>query len=108
MIRLKDIPKLSPSCFSAENMIRRNHATPCYRDIASGMPVIESPWVLVGWSDRVDQSLMHGREGQTCLMLFHPEVGEYWQHYPFLDDEERDAARFLTKNPSTPPPDARD
>lgn len=97
MIRLKDIPKLSPSCFSAENMIRKNYATPCYLDIASGRPVIESPWVLVGWSDSVDGCLMHGRDGQTCLMLFHPEDGEFWQHYQFLDDEARDATVFTRK-----------
>lgn len=96
-VRLIDVPELSPSQFTAENMIRRHHATPCYLNIATGRPVIERPWRLVGWCNNVDESLMHNREGQLCLMLFHPEEGEWWQHYAVIDDEDRRQLRFDAK-----------
>lgn len=97
MIRFRDLPKLSPSEFGLDNMIRTNHATPCYLDTASGRIVVERPWRVTGWSDQVDERLMYGREGQVCLMLFHPEHGEFWEHYPLFDEEDRDRAVFEAK-----------
>ena len=93
-MRLKDIPKLSPNSFTWENMARRNVASPCRLDSATGRIVITSPWVLVGWGENIDDRLMHGREGQIVLMFHHPEHNELWEHYPLFDQEDRDGAVF--------------
>lgn len=99
MLRLRDIQRLSPHEFRYDNSIRANFATPCYRDTASGLIVVERPWELVGWCDgkEIDSRLMIGREGQVCLMLWHPAHGSYWEHYPLYDDEERACAEFERK-----------
>ncbi len=94
IFRFRDIPPLSPHSFTFENMIRFECGTPCYRDIASGRITVEKPWAIVGWSDQVDDSLMHGREDYIAIMLFHPDRGEFWQHYPLMDQDMRDAAVF--------------
>ena len=94
IFRLRDIPVISPNSFTFENMIRFECGTPCYRDIASGRITVEKPWAIVGWSDQVSRNLMRGREGQIAIMLFHPDRGEFWQHYPLMDQDMRDAAVF--------------
>jgi hypothetical protein len=92
--RFRDIPRLPSNAFTFENMIRFECGTPCYRDIASGRITVEKPWAIVGWSDQVDERLMHGREDYIAIMLFHPDRGEFWQHYPLMDQDMRDAAVF--------------
>lgn len=85
LVRLLDLEKLSPARFSYENSVLANRLpTPCYLDIAARQPVVEAGYELVGWADNIDQRLMRDREGQIALMLFHPEYGEVWQHYPAL------------------------
>lgn len=96
-MRLFDVPRLPPHCFRADNMIRRHFAQPCYRDIATGRIVVERPWQVIGWSDDIDGCLMHGREDYMGLMLHHPEYGEWWEHYPLMDEDDRREAVFEAK-----------
>jgi hypothetical protein len=71
--------------------------TPVYKDVASNTITIGKPWKLLGWCDNLDGSLMHGREGQIALLIWHPVEGEAWQHYPLFDEDDRQAAKFMSR-----------
>jgi hypothetical protein len=73
--------------------------TPVYLDTASGIIVIEKPWRLLGWCDKLDSILMIGREGQIGLLMWHPDKGEVWEHYPLFDEDERSTAIFQSRPP---------
>lgn len=95
IIRFVDLERLPASRFRYDNMIRfMRLATPVYIDTPTGMNIVEKPWILLGWSDNVNNTLMCGQEGQIALMMFHPEEGEAWEHYPLFDGE-RENARFV-------------
>ena len=97
-LRFRDLEKLPSWQFRYDNMVRAMRiATPCYWDVANRQIVVEQPWVITGWSDKVDGALMHGREGQIGLMMWHPEEGEAWEHYPLFDKEDRDEAVFVSR-----------
>jgi hypothetical protein len=97
-LRFRDLERLHGSRFRYDNQIRSMRlSTPAYRDTASGTITVEKPWQLIGWCDQVDGNLMHGREGQIALMMWHPEEGEAWEHYPLYDQDDRDAAIFVSR-----------
>lgn len=95
-MRLSAVEKLPGSRFRYDNHVSYLQlAPPCHGDIATGRIRIATPWVLCGWSDAVADELMYRREGQIGLMLWHPDEGEAWQHYPLFTDEDREAAVFV-------------
>ena len=96
--RFRDLAKLPRHRFRYDNQVRAMRlATPVYKDIASDTITVERPWEVLGWCDRLDGHLMHGREGQIALMMWHPEEGEAWEHYPLFDEDDRDAAKFVSR-----------
>jgi len=96
-MRFCDLPRIASHQFRYDNHCSRVPAmAPCWRDLATGAIGVEPEWDLVGWSDRIDEHLMCNREGQIGLMLFHPDVGEMWQHYP-LEKEDMGSAVFIRR-----------
>ena len=97
-LRFRDLPRLPGHSFRYDNHVRTmGVATPAYLDGATDTITVTKPWTVIGWSDRVDERLMVGRDGQIGLMMFHPEEGEAWEHYPLFDEDDRDAAIFVSR-----------
>jgi hypothetical protein len=98
-VKLIDIPKLSPNAFTHRNSFSSCLTPTCLRlDFETGLVHVGPEWQITGWSAKLPQHLMFGREGQIAVMLFCKEDGELWQHYPAYE-ETRDELVFETKHP---------
>lgn len=82
------IPEIESNRFHYDNSIRwLRLAPPAWLDTASGKIHIDKPWILLGWSRKLRESLTLNREGQLALLFFHPEYGEAWEHYPWYPED---------------------
>jgi hypothetical protein len=71
---------------------------PIYYDGPSDTITVAKPWSVVGWSDAVDERFMYNRENNIGLMMFHPEEGEAWQHYPVFEDDFMETYVFVSRS----------
>lgn len=93
IIRLRDLPEISPSRFQPYNSILWLHIpTVCWLDTASGFIDVDDDFFLIGCCRRTPEQ--RKREGNIGIMIFSEEHGEVWQHYPISDDEHLQAAKF--------------
>lgn len=102
LVRLRDVPELSPNEFLLENSIASLGIwMPIHLDLASGRIHVEPGFRVIGWCRKMPQHLMRGREGQIAVMLFHKLEGEVWLHYPLRnDDDDYDSAIFEHRSKS--------
>lgn len=91
---LNDVEKVPPNRFQHDNSCHAMGVPqPVHWDRQLDGPVVDKDYYLIGWSDSLDERFMHNREGQIALLLFHPEMGEIWQHYPAYE-EDRETLLF--------------
>lgn len=97
-IKLRDLPKLSPSQFRYDNSIGYLRIPPpAIWDTANGVIRLDSKFALVGWSDYLPEELLRKNyfdANQIGLMVFSERYGEVWEHYPWYEEEDLDEFRF--------------
>jgi hypothetical protein len=95
--RIIDLVKISPNLFRLKNSIQWKHIpTPIkVGGWRTGCYELEDGWIIIGYSNKVEENLMIGRENQICIMLFHPEEGDCWMHFPIIDEEDYRETYFM-------------
>lgn len=89
MLRITNIPVLSPNEFSIDNsVLYLGIPQPCHLDWHSGKVIIDKGYSIVGYCAKMHDWLMHNRSGQIGIMLLGADGNEVWQHYPYYEDLE--------------------
>ena len=95
LIQFRDLEKVASHRFRGNNSVNALRiGTPVWLDFANGWIKVDPEFRLLGWSDKLEPGLMINRKGQIGLLLWHPDYGECWEHYPLCDEGDMDAAVF--------------
>lgn len=102
---LSNVETLSPNKFNYKNSFNYNQVpTPVHLDLhdkRNGFTLLVAKgWTVTGVCYSPPQEIMSAsREGQIVIMLFHPDEGELWQHYPlYKKSYQKRTVRFKNEN----------